>query len=155
MNCAPTNPCSHARRRRRTAAFTLAEALAALVFMAIVIPVAVQGLRIANLAGQVAAAKGVAARVAENVLNERLVMGDWQSASLRGESTQQFRTYRWFVQNDPWEEGALRELTVAVYFDVQGQEYELRLATLADPSATLTETNTPATTTAGPGGGTL
>lgn len=149
MNCAPTNPNSCARRR--TAAFTLAEALAALVFMAIVIPVAVQGLRIANLAGQVATAKGVAARVAENVLNERLVTGDWQSSSLRGESIQGFRTYRWFIQNDPWEEGTLRELTVAVFFDVQGQEYEIRLATLADPSAALTETNTTATATAGGG----
>jgi type II secretory pathway pseudopilin PulG len=151
MNCAPTNRCS--RASRGTGGFTLAEALAALVFMAIVIPVAVQGLRIANLAGQVATAKAVAARVAENVLSDRLVTGDWQSSSLRGETTRQFRTYRWSVQNEPWEEGTLRELTVEVYFDVQGQEYDLRLATLADPSATLTDTNTTATTTSAMGGG--
>ncbi len=58
---------------RRTAAFTLAEVLAALTFMAIVIPVAIEGLRIANRAGVVAQRKTVAARVADSVLNEALV----------------------------------------------------------------------------------
>src|SRR5436190_13357159 len=53
-----------------TGAFTLAEVLAALAFMAIVIPVAVNGLRVANLAGQVGQRKAVAARIAERVLNE-------------------------------------------------------------------------------------
>ena len=53
-------------------AFTLAEVLAALVFMAIVIPVAMQGLHIAGRAGAVAERKREAVRVAERVLNENL-----------------------------------------------------------------------------------
>ena len=36
---------------RRQAAFTLVEVLAALTFMAIVVPVAIQGVRVANRAG--------------------------------------------------------------------------------------------------------
>ena len=47
----------------RAAAFTLAEVLAALLFMAIVIPAAVEGLHIASLAGTVAARKGEAAHI--------------------------------------------------------------------------------------------
>src|SRR6266513_339917 len=62
---------------RHEAAFTLAEVLAALLFMAIVIPVAVQGLRIASRAGSVAERKSAAARVAEKILNENLVTTNW------------------------------------------------------------------------------
>ena len=53
------------------AAFTLAEVLAALLFMAIVIPAAIEGLHIASLAGTVAARKGEAARVAQCVGHPR------------------------------------------------------------------------------------
>ena len=53
--------------RRARAAFTLVEVLAALLFMAIVIPVAVDGLRLANLAGQVGQRKAAAARIAERI----------------------------------------------------------------------------------------
>ena len=63
MRFAPSS--SNVKRRR--AAFTLAEVLAALLFMAIVIPVALEGLRIASLAGQVGERKAAAARVAERV----------------------------------------------------------------------------------------
>ena len=66
----PNLPSSGARRTANRAGFTLAEVLAALVFMAIVVPVAVEGLRVANLAGQVGQRKTVAARVADRVLNE-------------------------------------------------------------------------------------
>src|SRR5882762_4963509 len=54
---------------RRCAGFTLAEVLAALLFMAIVIPVAVQGLHIASRAGSVSERKAVGARIAERKLN--------------------------------------------------------------------------------------
>src|SRR5215207_7041870 len=67
--------------RQSSGAFTLAEVLAALAFMAIVIPVAVNGLRVANLAGQVGERKAVAARVAERVLNEWTVTGASQTPS--------------------------------------------------------------------------
>jgi hypothetical protein len=42
----------------------------------------------------------------------------------------------------------LQVLTVQVFFDVQGQEYDCRLSTLIDPSAATT--TTPATTTSQP-----
>src|SRR2546427_2640107 len=47
------NASARIDRRKHAGAFTLAEVLAALAFMAIVIPVAVNGLRVANRAGQV------------------------------------------------------------------------------------------------------
>ena len=49
---------------KNCAAFTLTEVLAALLFLAIVIPTAVEALHVASLAGEVAARKGAATRVA-------------------------------------------------------------------------------------------
>lgn len=118
--------------KRARAGFTLAEVLAALVFMAIVIPVAVQGLRVANLAGQVGVRKAAAARVAERVLNEALVTGQWQQAVQSGTIAEGFQEYRYDLRVEPWTEGNLRLMTVQVMYPVQGQDYEVRLSTLLD-----------------------
>ena len=67
-----------AASRRACRAFTLAEVLAALMFMAIVIPVAVEGLRLASRAGEVGERKVTAARIADRVMNELIATGDWQ-----------------------------------------------------------------------------
>jgi type II secretory pathway pseudopilin PulG len=76
------------RATRRREGFTLAEALAALLFMAIVIPVAVEAMYTASLAGEVAARKSVAARVADQMLNQSLVMTNWNSGTQSGTVTQ-------------------------------------------------------------------
>src|SRR5580704_3582100 len=68
-------------RRRMAAAFTLAEVLAALLFLAIVIPAAVEVLHVASLAGEVAARKSEAARVADRGLNENLVTTNWMGGA--------------------------------------------------------------------------
>jgi type II secretory pathway component PulJ len=142
MNCKPANlrsPAVEGRRRGARAGFTLAEVLAAMLFMAIVIPVAVQGLRVANLAGQVGERKAVAARAAERVLNELVVTRQWQQAAQTGTIQEGPQQYRWTLRLDPWgqlgyNQGTLRQMTVLVTFPVQGQEYEVRLSTLVDTS---------------------
>jgi type II secretory pathway pseudopilin PulG len=120
--------------RRPPLAFTLAEVLAALAFMAIVIPVAVEGLRIANRAGLVAQRKDVASRIADRVLNETLVTGQAQSGSRSGVVQEGFQEYRWSVRAEPWPEDAMRVVTVEVIFPVQGQDYDVRLSTLISSS---------------------
>src|SRR6266851_5890023 len=95
-----THPWSGVKRAR--AAFTLAEVLAALAFMAIVIPVAVDGLRIANRAGQVGQRKAVAARIAERVLNEVVITGQFRSTTQRGTVQEGVQAYQWFMRSEPW-----------------------------------------------------
>lgn len=129
--------------KRACAGFTLAEVLAALVFMAIVIPVAVEGLRLASQAGQVAQRKAVALRLAEQVLHEQILTGEWLQNSQGGTLKDGPLSYRWRVQAEPWTGGVLRLLTVSVIFTVQNQEQDLRLSTLVD---TPTQTNTTAST---------
>jgi prepilin-type N-terminal cleavage/methylation domain-containing protein len=114
--------------------FTLAEVLAALAFMAIVIPVAVEGLRVASLAGQVGQRKAVAARIAERVLNERVVTSQTQTAAQRGVVQDGVQQYQWSLRSELWPEDAMRLVTVEVTFPVQGQTYDVRLSTLMDNS---------------------
>jgi len=121
------------KRINPRAGFTLAEVLAALVFMAIVIPVALQGLRVASRAGSVAERKAVATRLAERKLNELIVTGQWQSAAARGTMQEGWQTYDWELESESWtEDGAMRVLTVRVTVPVQGQDYNVRLSTLVD-----------------------
>jgi len=125
---------THHPTRAKISAFTLAEVLAALAFMAIVIPVAVEGLRIANLAGQVSQRKAVAMRVAERVLNEMVVTGQARGSAQNGTLQEGFQQYRWSIRTEPWPEDAMRLVTVQVVFPVQGRDYDVHLSTLVDNS---------------------
>ena len=59
----------HSTRRRRDG-YTLAETLAALLFLAIVIPAVVEALHVAGRAGTASVRRAVAARIAERILTE-------------------------------------------------------------------------------------
>jgi type II secretory pathway pseudopilin PulG len=127
--------CIPSLANRAVAGFTLAEVLAALTFMAIVIPVAIEGVRIASRAGVVAERKGEAVLVAERILNENIVTGQWEQSSPRGIVQDGARTFRWQLRNELWDKDAMRLVTVIVTFDVQGQEHDVRLSTLMDNSS--------------------
>ena len=117
-----------------SAGFTLAEVLAALMFMAIVIPVAVQGLRIANLSGEVAVRKAEAARVAERVLNESIITTNWNRSTPSGVAMEGTHQFRYQLRSGPWLQEPMRVLSVQVTFGVQGQNYNVLLSTLVDSS---------------------
>ena len=119
-------------RRRCVEGFTLAEVLAALLFMAIVIPVAMQGLSIASRAGAVAERKREAARVAERLLNETLVTTNWSESAHSGVVMEIDREYQWRLRSDRWTEPTMQLLTVEVTFPVQGKDYAVQLSTLVE-----------------------
>jgi type II secretion system protein I len=134
MKFTPANRRPAADERTR-AGFTLAEVLAALVFLAIVIPVALQGLQIASRAGSVSERKALAARLAENKLNELIVTRQWSSSSSGGTIQEGPQSYKWRLENQPWpEDGAMRLVTVLVTMQVQGREYDVPVSTLVDAS---------------------
>ncbi|HVV73991.1 MAG TPA: hypothetical protein VHI52_21230 [Verrucomicrobiae bacterium] len=149
-------------RSGHAAAFTLAEVLAALLFMAIVIPVAVEGLQLANRAGEVAQRKSQAARIAERVLNENLATTNWTQSSQSGTVTEGTREFRWTLTSESWNQNqtnqvpaetmamgqlvggqpqvtatassqtTLNLLSVEVTYAVQNRDYSVRLCTLVD-----------------------
>jgi hypothetical protein len=121
-----------AARRPYQSAFTLAEVLAALMFMAIVIPVAVEALYTAGLAGDIAVRKGAAARVADRVLNESLVTTNWSQSTQSGTVTEGVVEYRWTLNSQNWLQDRMQLLTAEVKFSAQGKDYSVKLSTLAD-----------------------
>ncbi len=115
------------------AAFTLIEVLAALIFMAIVIPVALQALRVASLAGEVGERKKAAARIGQSVLDEMRASTQSQTAMTSGQVQQGSRNYSWSINTETWPEDTMRLATVDVAFVVQGKNYDVRLSTLLPP----------------------
>lgn len=121
------------KNRRGESAFTLAEILAAMVFMAIVIPVAIQGVQVASRAGEMAHRKTLALRVAEEMLNETIVTGQANQAVRNGTLKQGPFEFKWAVKNELWKQDAMRQVTSEVKFQVQGEEYSVALTTLVLP----------------------
>lgn len=131
------------RVTRHASAFTLAEVLAAMLFLAIVIPAVVEALHVASLAGEVAARKGVAARIADRVLNESIVTTNWNLGSQNGTAAEGAKEFHWTLNSQNWPvdtAGTIRLLTADVTFLAQGHDYSVELSTLASLS------NSPATT---------
>ena len=134
----------HALCGQGIAGFTLAEVLAALVFMAILIPVALEGLSIASRAGEVAVRKSEAALVAERILNESVVTTNWNSAVQNGTLRQGLREFRYSSRSDPWvqdpNQSAMRQLLVEVFFTAQGRDYSVKMSTLVDSTSAFSQT---------------
>jgi type II secretory pathway pseudopilin PulG len=126
--------CRFGKGRAR-GAFTFAEVLAAMLFMAIVIPVAMQGMQLANRAGVVAYRKSVAIRLADQQLNELLTLGTWQGGGQNGSFMGRYQSYRWRLTQETWTDPNMLLLTMEVSYLVQNQEYQVRLSTLV-PEAT-------------------
>jgi Tfp pilus assembly protein PilV len=122
-----------AKNCNRASGFTLVEVLAALLFLAIVIPTAVEALHIATLSGEVAARKSAAARVADRVLNESLVMTNWSSGAQSGTASEGVLQFNWTMTSQAWPQDAMQLLTVEVHYPAQGKDYSVKLSTLANP----------------------
>ena len=132
-NCgAERDAVGAARRPCHESAFTLAEVLAALLFLAIVIPAVVETLHVASLAGEVAARKGAAARVADRVLNESLVTTNWGTGTQNGTVTEGAEEFRWTLSSQNWPQAAMQLLTAEVKYTAQGRDYSVKLSTLAN-----------------------
>ena len=118
----------------RINAFTLAEVLAALFFMAIVIPVVVEALHIASLSGTVAERKEEAARVAQRVLNESLITTNWNQSDQSGTIIEGVNQFKWSLHNDQWNQDpnqtTMRQLSVEVDFTAQNRPYSVHMSTL-------------------------
>jgi general secretion pathway protein I len=119
------------KNKKNCAGFTLAEVLAALLFLAIVIPAAVEALHVASLAGEVAARKGRAARVADRILNESLVTTNWNQTQ-NGTINEGAEEFHWKVTSQNWPQDLMQLVTAEVAFTAQGHDYSVKMSTLAN-----------------------
>ena len=114
--------------------FTMAEVLAALLLMAIIVPVAMQGVQIASRAGTLGQRKAAAMRVAERVLNELIATDGLTQSTGSGTAAEGDQTYAWTMQTETWPEDAMNVVTVRVVFNVQGNNYNVSLSSIYDPA---------------------
>jgi type II secretory pathway pseudopilin PulG len=114
------------------AAFTLAEVLVAMLFLAIVIPVVIEALHVASLAGEVAARKGEAARVADRILDESLVTTNWNTGTQSGTIAEGASEFHWTLSSKNQPQLPMSLVTAEVTFSAQGHDYSVQLSTLAN-----------------------
>ena len=131
---------SHGSRHR--AGFTFVEVLAAMLFLAIVVPAIVTALTISNRASEMTDRGTTAGQLAENKLNEMLIGNAWQGASnASGDCGADFPGYRWQLTQEPWtgdSAATMTQLKVEVFFQTQGTEHSVALTTLVNALATST-----------------
>jgi prepilin-type N-terminal cleavage/methylation domain-containing protein len=115
----------------RARGMTLIEVLATVVLMAIVLPVAMQGVSLAVSASQVARQRTEAAALAESKLAELAATGDWQYGLLSGDFGPDWPDYRWSGAAEPWQSTTtMRQLSVRVIWTARGQDRQVILTTL-------------------------
>lgn len=135
----PARPGALGRRPSRIAtgsrrAFTLVEVLAALLMMAIVIPVTMEGLSVSSRVGVLGQRKAVAMRVAERMIEEIIAEAQTQQGSSSGTALEGDMAYPWTMRLENWTEDAMQQLTVTVQFTVQGNLYDVSATTLITPA---------------------
>ncbi len=131
----------------RTGGFTFIEILAALLFLAILVPAVVTGLALSNRLSVFSERSAAASELAENKLNELLIDDAWESSGeTRGDFGKDWPGYRWEMQQPAWAGDTVNpmtELTMQVFFMVQGREHSVRLTTLVSATNSETEAGTP------------
>jgi len=103
-----------------------------MVFVAIVIPAIVQGLTLANRAGAVAERQRLAVQLADRLLSELIVTNSWRTSESEGDFGESWPGFRWTLTDQPWSEDDMVELSVEVFFEVQGREHSVYLTTLVE-----------------------
>ena len=124
----PSNQVSRGWNLRR--GFTFVEILAAMLFMAIVIPVAMKGIQLANRVGVAAERKRQAAQLADAELTQLVATDTWRTGNDGGDFGPDWPWYRWELTTEGWSEDAMRVLTMHVFYRVQEVEYSETLSTL-------------------------
>jgi hypothetical protein len=120
------------------------EVLVAVMFMAIVIPVALGAMRVASMAGEAGQRKLVAARIANRVLNDLKVENQLQAGGQRGVEQEKGVTYTWTEKNTLWNldpQSRMTLATVTVAYNVAGHQCSVDLSTLIPPPQGLNNAN--------------
>jgi type II secretory pathway pseudopilin PulG len=120
--------------RGRRKGFTFVEILAAMVFMAIVIPVLTSALVVARRTGTTAERSRVAVRLADALLTELTIDEEWRDAESPGDFGDDYPNYRYTLEESAWDDDSMQLLTLTVYFQTGGQEHHIRVDTLVDDS---------------------
>ena len=131
------NRLSAIGNRHSAIGFTFVEALAAMVFVGVLVPIAIQGALIAGRVGEAAERREKAAFLADRILTEAIATASWQSGTQSGDCGTDWPDYRWALETSDWTtEPGLLLVTVSVFYKVQVKEYSVRISTLVEEVTT-------------------
>jgi hypothetical protein len=128
--------------RRSRGGFTFAEILAAMLFLALVIPTAMQAIRISSDAGTMASRRSVATRLGDALLTELAITDEWRTGTQSGQFDPPYQDYRWQIRSENWTELGMLQLSLEVVFRVREVDARVVLTTLVPE---VQSTNTVAT----------
>jgi len=130
---------------KKSGAFTFVEILAALVFLAILLPAVLEGITLASRASVISERSALATELAQNKLGELTLNDQWATGETRGDFGEDWPGMRWEATQSTWEMDAMSVLTLEVFFQVQGQEKSVSLSTLVNPNTTGTTSTSSST----------
>ena len=116
---------------RKSRGFTLVEVLAALVLVAIVLPVIMRGIALSATLASTSKEKSEAAVLAKSKLDELIATHGWQGSALSGDFDAH-PEYRWSAEVRDWDSSSLKELDVHVIWTARGSQRQVTLSTLLD-----------------------
>jgi len=116
----------------RTSGFTLVEILATFVLIAIILPVAMNGISMAAKLASQAKHRVEAATLAQEILNNQILSGDYEDGDQEGEAAGDSIEYSWRLEVLDWEEeDSMQQLDLSVTWeDSAGRENMVTLSTL-------------------------
>lgn len=123
-------------RRRHSRGFTLIEALAAVVFVGIVLPVVMRGFSLATQLGEAAKRRAEAATLAHSVMSELAITRAWQTGTLSGDFGDDHPEYHWQAELKAWDDSTMLELDIHVLWNSAGNEQRITVSTLVDQGTT-------------------
>lgn len=109
---------------------TLAEVLATIAVIAIVIPIAMKGVSVATSLASATRLRTEATCLAQGKLDELIATGEWETAGLSGDFGAQWPMFRWEAAVNDWDEVDVRLVEVRVTWLSRGQERDVTLSTL-------------------------
>jgi type II secretory pathway pseudopilin PulG len=120
------------RKASTSGGFTLVEILATFVLIAIILPVAMNGISMAAKLASQAKRRVAAATMAQNMLGELVLSGDYEDGDQEGEVAEDNTEYTWTLEVLDWEEeDSMQQLDLSVTWqNAAGDENAVVLSTL-------------------------
>lgn len=120
----------------RFAAFTLIESLVALAMLAVILPIAMEGISLAISLSSQARNQAEAAGLARMKLDELVTTGQWNGgASLEGDFGEDWPSYKWSAAVTSWQDGSMSELDVTVTWSARQRQQSVVMTTLVSPDS--------------------
>jgi prepilin-type N-terminal cleavage/methylation domain-containing protein len=131
------------REGRAYRGFTLVEVLVSLLLLAVVLPVAMDGVSLSLRAAEEAKFKSQASSLARAKLSELQAQNQWDLQKMSGDFGTGYPQYRWTAQLNNFEGSTLEQLDVSVLWRQREREHSVVLSTIITNTTGTTATGSP------------